>query len=53
MTERYIPTRTVFATASEAMRAQARLFRNLGDEDTAIRWERQANDEEAYERSCQ
>lgn len=51
MREQYIPTGTVFASASEAMRAQARLFRNLGDEDTATRWDRQADAEEAWEAS--
>lgn len=46
----YIYTGKEYATGSEAMRAQARLFRNLGDPVTADKWDRQADMEEAWER---
>jgi hypothetical protein len=35
---------------SEALRAEARLARNLGDTDMADRWDRQADMEEDYEK---
>lgn len=41
--------KTKYASNSEAFRASARLARNLGDEDIAQRWERQAEMEERYE----
>lgn len=41
--------KTKYASNSEAFRASARLARNLGDEDIARRWERQAEMEERYE----
>lgn len=34
---------------SEALRAEARLARALGDEEMASRWDRQADMEKAYE----
>jgi hypothetical protein len=46
MREQYIPTGKQSATISESMRAQARLFRNLGDNVTAEKWEKQALAEE-------
>ena len=53
MKEHYIPTGKQYATNSESMRAQARLFRNLGDNVTANKWEMQAQQEENYERGNQ
>ena len=53
MKEQYIPTGKQYATNSEGMRAQARLFRNLGDNVTANKWEIQAQQEENYERGNQ
>ena len=50
MTEQYISTGAQYATGSEGMRAQARLFRNLGDNVTASKWDKQADMEEEYER---
>lgn len=50
MAQQYYPTGTQYATASESMRAQARLFRNLGDIETADKWEEQARREEAHEK---
>lgn len=41
--------KTKYASNAEAFRASARLARNLGDEDIARRWERQADMEERYE----
>jgi hypothetical protein len=46
----YISTGKEYATASESMRAQARLFRNLGDPITADKWDRQADMEEEWEK---
>jgi len=46
MREQFIPTGKQSATISESMRAQARLFRNLGDNVTAEKWEKQARAEE-------
>jgi len=40
--EQFIATGKQHATISESMRAQARLFRNLGDNVTAEKWEKQA-----------
>ena len=51
--EQYIPTGKQYATNSESMRAQARLFRNLGDNVTANKWDIQAQQEENYERGNQ
>jgi hypothetical protein len=53
MREQYIPTGKQYATNSESMRAQARLFRNLGDNVTANKWDMQAQQEENYERGNQ
>lgn len=53
MREEYIPTGKQYATNSEGMRAQARLFRNLGDTVTANKWDIQAQQEENYERGNQ
>ena len=52
MREEYIPTGKQYATNSEGMRAQARLFRNLGDTVTANKWDIQAQQEENYERGA-
>jgi len=38
---------------SEALRAEARLARNLGDLDMAQKWDRQAELEEEYEKGQQ
>lgn len=46
MREQYIATGKQYATNSESMRAQAQLFRNLGDNVTAEKWEKQAQAEE-------
>ena len=53
MREQYIATGKQYATNSESMRAQARLFRNLGDNVTANKWDIQAQQEENYERGNQ
>jgi hypothetical protein len=38
-----------YATNSEAFRAEARLCRAVGDEALALRWDRQADMEQAWE----
>jgi hypothetical protein len=50
MREQFIPTGKQSATISESMRAQAQLFRNLGDNMTAEKWETQAQLEENHEK---
>jgi hypothetical protein len=52
MREQFISTGKQFATISESMRAQAQLFRNLGDNVTAEKWEKQARDEFTAERQA-
>ena len=42
-----------YETFSEALRAEARLARNLGDLDMAHKWDRQADMEEEYEKEQQ
>ena len=51
MREQFIATGKQSATISESMRAQARLFRNLGDNMTAEKWETQAQLEENHEKA--
>lgn len=50
MKEQFISTGKQYESIAESMRAQARLFRNLGDNVTADKWDRQAQAEENYER---
>ena len=53
MTEQFISTGKQSATISESMRAQAQLFRNLGDNVTAEKWETQARAEDKAEKTKQ
>ena len=46
MREQFISTGKQYESIAESMRAQARLFRNLGDNVTAEKWETQARAEE-------